>query len=148
MYKNDTTTHVYQNEWQRLRTNIRKTEAWLRTNINEFLSQFEITHQQLTILRILRDANNEPISTKEIGTKMMDKNSDVSRLVDRLVDKGLVRKRKSTTDGRLVQVSINYEGLKILAKIDDHKQDLDQRFSLLSEDEAEQLNFLLEKARS
>lgn len=148
MFEKDTSRSIYNSEWQRLRENIRQTEAWLRTNMNEFLGEFEVTPQQLNILRILRDANNEPMSTKEIGRKMMDKNSDVSRLVDRLVDKELVRKRKSPTDGRLVQVSINYEGLKILAKIDDRKQELDQRFSLLSEDEAEQLNFLLEKARS
>ncbi|MEX0607963.1 MAG: MarR family transcriptional regulator [Balneolaceae bacterium] len=146
MSTNDTT--VYENEWQRLRVNIQQTEAWLRTNMKEFLDEFGITHQQLNMLRILRNANNEPLSTREIGAQMLDKNSDVSRLADRLIDKELVRKRKSPKDGRLVQVYIKYEGLKLLAQIDDKIEDLDRQFSLLSEDEADQLNSLLEKARS
>lgn len=134
--------------WQQLRDNINETEVWLRTNLKEFLGEFEITRQQLYILRILKEANNEPMSTKEIQALMIDKSSDTSRLVDRLIEKGLVRKRKNPEDGRLVQVFIKYEGLKLLAQVEDQISHLDREFSLLSEEEAEQLNFLLEKARS
>lgn len=142
-----TATLTENNVWQELRDNICETEVWLRSTLKDFLEEYDITQQQFNILRILRDANNKPMSTKEIKALMIDKNSDTSRLVDRLVDKELVRKRKSPEDGRLVQVFINYEGIKLLAKIDDRLHELDNEFDLLTEEEAEQLNILLEKVR-
>lgn len=142
-----TATLTENNIWQELRDNICETEVWLRTTLKDFLEEFGVTQQQFNILRILREANNEPMSTKEIQAQMIDKSSDTSRLVDRLIDKGLVRKRKCPDDGRLVQVYIKYEGLKLLAQIDDATGELDQEFGLLSEQEAEQLNILLEKVR-
>lgn len=137
-----------QSVWQNLRDNICETEVWLRSTLKDFLAEFGITQQQLTILRILKIAENEPMSTKEIQTKMIDKRSDTSRLVDRLIDKGLVRKRKDSKDGRLVQVFIKYEGLRLLAQVEDLLHLLDNQFGALTEDEAEQLNELLKKARS
>ena len=131
----------------RLRSNIWLTEAWLRTGMKDFLSQYDVTLQQVNILRILREAN-EPLSTKELAERMIDKNSDTSRLVDRMVSKDLVRKRKDSNDRRLVQVSINYEGLKLLAKIDDDLDEVDERMFRLGSEEIEQLNELLEKIRS
>lgn len=134
--------------WQELRNNILETEVWLRSNLKEFLEEFDVTQQQLSILRILKAANNEPLSTKQIQAKMRDRNSDTSRLVDRLIDKGLVRKRKDPHDGRLVQVFIKYEGLRLIAQIDDRLPELDESFEWLSDQEAEQLNYLLQKARA
>ena len=136
------------NVWQELRNNICETEVWLRTTMKDFLDEFSITQQQLSILRILKQANNEPMSTKQIQAKMMDKSSDTSRLVDRLIKKELVRKRQDPNDGRLIQVFIKYEGLRLLAQVEDRIHKLDDEFRLLSEEEAEKLNFLLEKARS
>lgn len=134
--------------WQELRDNIRETEVWLRTNLKSFLDEFNITPQQLTILRVLKDANHEPLSTKQLQAKMLDKGSDTSRLVDRLIDKGLVRKRKDPKDRRLVQVYIKYEGLRLLAQVEDQLHELDNRFGRLNEEEAKELNRLLTKARS
>lgn len=134
--------------WRQLRENILETEVWLRSILKDFLDEFDITQQQLSILRILKEANNEPMSTKQIQALMLDKSSDTSRLVDRLIQKELVRKRKDPTDGRLVQVFIKYEGLRLLARIEDRLGELDNRFELLSEEEALQLNLLLEKTRS
>jgi len=133
--------------WQELRNNIRETEVWMRNQIRNFLDEFEITRQQLSILQILKAANNEPLSTKEIQTLMVDKRSDTSRLVDRLIEKDLVRKRKDPDDGRLVQVYIKYEGLRLLAQIEDRMSSLDKRFEKLNADEAEELNRLLSKLK-
>lgn len=136
------------NEWQQLRDNICETEAWLRTTLRDFLDEFGITQQQLSILRILKRANNEPMSTKEIQVEMLDKSSDTSRLVDRLIDKRLVRKRKNPNDKRLVQVFIKYEGLRLLAQVEDRLHHLDNEFNALTKEEVIQLNTLLEKARA
>lgn len=134
--------------WQQLRENILETEVWLRSALKDFLEEFNITQQQLSILRILKEAKNEPMSTKQIQAMMLDASSDTSRLVDRLIDKELVRKRKDPNDGRLVQIFIKYEGLRLLARIEDRLGEMDRKFELLSEAEAAQLNLLLEKARS
>lgn len=134
--------------WRQLREHILETEVWLRSILKDFLSEYNITQQQLSILRILKEANNEPMSTKQIQALMLDEKSDTSRLVDRLIDKELVRKRKDPEDGRLVQVFIKYEGLRLLARIEDRLDELDSRFELLSEEEASELNRLLEKLRS
>lgn len=142
------TTQAEDSVWQQLRNNIFETEVWMRTQIKEFLGEFGITQKQLAILRILKAANNEAMSTKEIQKHMVDKRSDTSRMVDRLIDKELVRKRQDPDDGRLVQVFIKYEGLRLIAKIDDRMHNLDERFDLLSEEEASQLNSLLVKART
>ncbi|MFP8489444.1 MarR family winged helix-turn-helix transcriptional regulator [Gracilimonas sp. Q87] len=133
--------------WQSLRDNIRETEVWLRNQVRDFLNEFDVTRQQLSILQVLKAANNEPLSTKEIQKLMVDKKSDTSRLVDRLIEKDLVRKRKDPEDGRLVQVFIKYEGLRLLAQIEDRMEELDERFENLLEDEAEELNLLLGKLR-
>jgi len=134
--------------WKELRENIRETEVWLRSQVRDFLDEFDITRQQLSILKILKAANNEPLSTKEIQKLMVDKKSDTSRLVDRLIDTDLVRKRKDPEDGRLVQVFIKYEGLRLLAQVEDQLGDLDQRFQNISETEAEELNRILSKLRA
>lgn len=134
--------------WQELRGNIRETEVWMRNQVRDFLGEFDITRQQLSILQILKEANNEPLSTKEIQILMVDKRSDTSRLVDRLIEKDLVRKRKDPDDGRLVQVYIKYEGLRLLAQVEDRMSSLDERFEQLTDDEAEELNRLLSKLRN
>ncbi|HKK23995.1 MAG TPA: MarR family transcriptional regulator [Gracilimonas sp.] len=134
--------------WKELRENIRETEVWLRSQVRDFLDEFDITRQQLSILKILKAANNEPLSTKEIQELMVDKKSDTSRLVDRLIDKDLVRKRKDPEDGRLVQVFIKYEGLRLLAQVEDRLGELDQRFQNISETEVDELNRILSKLRA
>ncbi|WP_020404367.1 MarR family winged helix-turn-helix transcriptional regulator [Gracilimonas tropica] len=148
MSTSTTTTQTDVSVWQELRNNIFETEVWMRTQIKAFLDEFGITQKQLAILRILKAANNEPMSTKQIQAQMMDKRSDTSRLVDRLIEKELVRKRQDPKDGRLVQVFIKYEGLRLLAQVDDHLHKLDGRFAILNEEEASQLNELLEKVRA
>ncbi len=145
---NTSTLTAEHSVWQQLRDNICETEAWLRNSMKSFLEEHGITQQQLLILRILKGANNEPLSTKQIQAKMPDRKSDTSRLVDRLVNKNLVRKRQDPNDGRLIQVFINYEGLRLIAKVDDRLHHLDQEFGNLTEEEGERLNELLEKARS
>jgi len=142
-----TVTETEFSVWQQLRNNIFETEVWMRSTLKDFLDEFNITQQQLSILRILKEASNEPMSTKQIQALMLEKSSDTSRLVDRLIDKELVRKRKDPKDARLVQV-LKYEGLRLLAQIEDQQAELDQKFSLLNEEEAEQLSLLLEKTRS
>lgn len=133
------------NEQHRLRINLLLTSGWLKNEIKEFLDQFEVTQQQFNILRILRGAKGDPMSTNDICEKMIDKMSDTSRIVDRLVSKGLVTKKPCPHDGRKVQVFISGDGKYLLSTIDTKLKNLDTVFDSLSDKEMSVLNELLEK---
>lgn len=129
---------------KQLRTNLHLTYTWLRGELQDFLAPFEVSIQQVSLLEILR-ASDKPLSTKQLAELMSDKNSDTSRMVDRLAKKNLLRKRKNTSDRRLVQVSINYAGLKLLARIEDAFLEKDAELFPFSAEKLMQLNTLLEK---
>lgn len=135
-------------EQQRLRNNLFLTSGWIRSEIKVFLDQFEITQQQFNILRILRENEGDPLSTNDLCEQMIDKMSDTSRIVDRLVSKQLVTKKPCPHDGRKVQVFITREGLYLLSTILTKIKNLDDVFGSISHTEITQLNDLLEKLRS
>src|SRR5450432_4619602 len=95
----------FRSEYQKAAINLIYTFNWMNEQIKIMLDQYEITPQQFNILRILRGAG-APISTLQIRQRMLDKMSDTSRIVDRLLKKGLVRKTPNGEDRRLVDVVI------------------------------------------
>ena len=142
---------IHQNKFvngrQKAMINLLFTYGWMLERIKAFLAKEDITHQQYNILRILRGSYPEPLSTLQIRERMLDKMSDTSRIVDRLVLKGLAKKTICATDKRLVDVIITDKGQKLLKKLDvttDHVGDI---MGNLSEKEAEQLSHLLDKIR-
>src|SRR5512138_3634333 len=100
--------------------NILYTYGWALERIKKILADHEITHQQFNILRILRGSYPNPLSTLQIRERMLDKMSDTSRIVDRLILKGLVQKSIARTDKRLVDVLISDKGKKLLESLDVH----------------------------
>ena len=132
---------------QRLTVNLLYTTNWLVGIQKEMFKPFDITTQQFNVLRILRGAYPEPISTSDIRDRMLDKMSDVSRIVDRLVKKGLLSRRTCKTDKRLVDVLITDKGLNLLEKMDAVQADMDSVLSNLSSEEADQLSSMLDKLR-
>lgn len=136
----------FRNEYQRAHINIIYTYNWLEERLRYFFSDHDITLQQFNILRILRGAG-EPISTLQIRQRMLDKMSDTSRIVDRLIKKGLVKKVTCKTDRRLVDVTITARGLQLLKKTDLHETGMDDLLQALTEEEAKTLNHLLDKMR-
>ena len=136
----------FRNEHQKLGINIMYTANWLNEKIASILSQEEITQQQYNILRILRGAD-KPLSTLQIRARMLDKMSDTSRIVDRLVAKELVEKNTCPTDKRLVDVTLTKKGLAILEKLDQLNHHLDSLMKGVSEKEANTMNQLLDQLR-
>jgi len=112
-----------------------------------FFKNYGITAQQYNVLRILKGQYPNAISTSEIKSRMLDKNSDSSRIVDRLAGKNLVHKSNCKSDKRLVDVSISDQGLHLLSEIEPHSLELDNTFSKLDIEEAKELNRLLDKLR-
>ena len=142
----DITQSTFRNDFQKGIINLIYTYNWMNEKMKNFFDREEITSQQYNILRILRGAG-KPISTLQIRERMLDKMSDTSRIVDRLVLKGLAQKTVCKNDKRLVDVSISIKGKKLLEKMDHYENEMDALFGNLSEAEAKTLNKLLDKIR-
>ena len=138
----------FRNQRQKALINLLYTYGWAIERIKIFLAQEDITHQQYNILRILRGAHPQPLSTLQIRERMLDKMSDTSRIVDRLIVKELVKKSTCNRDKRLVDVEITEKGQELLKKLDARADDMDSMVNGLSEEEAETLSYLLDKLRS
>lgn len=139
-------TH-FTGEGQKSLINIIYTYHWLTDHIRKFLAEEDITLQQFNILRILRGSDPKPLSTLTIRDRMLDKMSDTSRIVDRLVLKGYVEKRVCSSDKRLVDVNITKDGKKLLQKIDAKDASMTAIMSRLKDDELKKLSNLLDKLR-
>jgi DNA-binding MarR family transcriptional regulator len=125
--------------------NLIYTSNWLQTRQQLFFKSFGITGQQFNILRILKGQFPKSISATEIKSRMLDRNSDVSRLLDRLAAKHLISKKTCPNDKRASDVLISDQGLALLSEVGKaHQQD---RFLTLSDCEAAELSELLDKAR-
>jgi MarR family transcriptional regulator, 2-MHQ and catechol-resistance regulon repressor len=127
--------------------NILYTYGWALERIKNILADHGITHQQFNILRILRGSYPKPLSTLQIRERMLDKMSDTSRIVDRLILKGLAQKSTSSVDHRLVDVLITEKGRDILSEIDEGPDIISEVMSNVSEEEMEELSELLDKIR-
>jgi len=126
--------------------NLIYTANWLQSRQQEYFKTFGITGQQFNILRILKGQFPISISGTEIKSRMLDRNSDVSRLLDRLAAKKFITKNTCPNDKRASDVRITETGLALLNQIGkDQKQD---DMLSLSDEEAGRLSDLLDKARS
>jgi DNA-binding MarR family transcriptional regulator len=142
----DINQRSFRNEYQKGIINLIYTYNWMNEKMKKLFNKEDVTGQQYNILRILRGAA-KPISTLQIRERMLDKMSDTSRIVDRLVLKGLAQKTICKDDKRLVDVSITTKGKALLEKIDKYEQDMDAIMGNLSDAEAKTLNKLLDKIR-
>jgi DNA-binding MarR family transcriptional regulator len=136
----------FRTEQQKVIINIIYTHNWLEQNLKCFFDAHNITQQQFNILRILRGAG-KPLSTLQIRQRMLDKMSDTSRIVDRMIAKDLLQKCTNGTDKRMIDVSITNQGEKLLEKIDLIQDKIDSIALSLSDIDAEKLNTLLDKLR-
>lgn len=131
---------------QKAVVNLIFTSNWLQARQTDFFKKFGITGQQFNILRILKGQYPKSISGTDIKARMLDRNSDVSRLLDRLVVKKLITKRTCPNDKRASDVLITEDGLALLAEINKtRKQD---SILALTDEEARMLSDLLDKARA
>lgn len=145
--ESDINQHSFRNDYQKAIINFIYTWHWMNEKMRGMFEKEGITSQQYNILRILRGAG-KPISTLQIRQRMMDKMSDTSRIVDRLVMKELVKKNICPSDRRLVDVNITDKGKRLLEKMDKYEVELDALFAKLDENEIKQLNTLLDQIRN
>lgn len=137
----------FRNPHQKAAINIIYTLSWIRERTKSIFEAEDITPQQFNILRILRGSFPEPLSTLQIRERMIEKMSDTSRIVDRLIAKGLVKKLTCKNDRRLVDVIISDKGKKLLERLDVKQDEIDGVLGNLSEKDATILSDLLDKIR-
>src|SRR5690554_2318446 len=131
----------FANAQQKAMLNLIYTSNWLQGKQQNFFKKFGVTGQQFNILRILKGQHPNSISGKEIKSRMLDRNSDVSRLLDRLAAKNLIARRVCPNDKRASDVIITDEGLTLLKAIS--KVRYQEEILTLSDEEAETLSSLL-----
>jgi len=135
----------FKSQQEKLIINIIYTYNWLKEYQTNFFKKYDLTMQQYNILRILRGAYPEPLSQKIIKKRMLDKMSDVSRLVDRLLKKKLVTIHLNMEDKRCNNVLITELGLNLLKEIHSELFKFDLLFNDLTPEEIDTLNALLDK---
>ncbi len=104
---------------------------------------------QYNVLRILRGARPDGLACREIGERMITRDPDVTRLLDRLEQRGLVARTRERDDRRVITTRITDEGLRLLQQLDQPIADMHtQQLGHLGETKLRTLLTLLEEARS
>jgi DNA-binding MarR family transcriptional regulator len=137
----------FRNEFQKMGINLLFTANWLNEQIGKMLSEEGVTQQQYNILRILRGSAT-PLSTLKIRERMLDKMSDTSRIVDRLIAKELVLKNTCEKDKRLVDITLSPKGLQLVDQLDQFNDRIDALLKGINESEAQTMNQILDKIRA
>jgi len=137
----------FRNEFQKMGINLLFTANWLNEQIGKMLSDEGVTQQQYNILRILRGSTT-PLSTLKIRERMLDKMSDTSRIVDRLIAKELVLKNTCEKDKRLVDITLSPKGLSLVDQLDQYNERIDALLKGINESEAQLMNQILDKIRT
>ena len=138
----------FQSEHQKASINILYTGSWLYNVNAAYLKKFTITPEQFNVLRILRGNHPNPMMLAEITARMIDKNSNCTRLVEKLRQKGFITREICKNNRRQVDISITDKGLQLLKKIDVDQPGWLQAMEKISKADARELNRILDKLRS
>lgn len=107
--------------------NVLRTADALMQRLSAVLKPFKLSHSQYNVLRILRGAGPDGLACREIAERMVSRDPDITRLLDRLERRGLVRRTRDEKDRRVIMARIAPEGLRILAQLDEPIEEVDRR---------------------
>lgn len=129
--------------------NLMYTQTVIADKFNEILKPYDLSSEQYNVLRILRGQKGCPANMCLIQERMIAKNSNTTRLIDKLLLKELVTREVCPENRRKIEVQITQKGLDLLCELDPKVLEHEKEFSNnLSTEELEQLNSLLEKYRN
>ena len=137
----------FKNENHKAVLNVLYTAWWLKTSMSKELKQFGLTHEQYNVLRILKGKSPDEMCVKDIAGRMIEKSSNVPRIIDRLVLKKLVKRTTDATDKRHTVMSLTPAGLTMLELSTQRINSVFEHEVKLSEKDAAKLNELLEIIR-
>lgn len=116
---------------------------------DEIFSQFELSAQQYNTLRLLRSVHPEGMATLQIADRLISRAPDITRLIDRLDDRGLVLRTRKPENRRVVEVALTDAGLKLLKDLEEPvRQCHERQLGHLAADELHELIRLMELART
>lgn len=134
--------------YQKAFLNLIFTSGWVQTQQSQIFRKYDLTGPQFNILRILRGQYPKPATVNLLIERMLDKTSNASRIVDKLVTKGLVTRQPCPHNRRMVDVLITPAGLELLKRIDEVEHEIHSGLTNLTEAEAAELSRLLDKIRN
>jgi len=135
------------NEYEKAAVNILFTGSWLANRNSARLKKHGITPEQYNVLRILRGSHPKSRMLAEVTARMIDKSSNCTRLVEKLRQKGLLKREICETNRRQVDITILDNGLALLRKIDSEAQQWLSSLKNITKAEAQELNRILDKLR-
>jgi DNA-binding MarR family transcriptional regulator len=140
-------TTRFKNEVHKAALNILYTAWWLKTSISQELKHFSLTHEQYNVLRILKGKHPEYMCVKDIASRMIEKNSNVPRILDRLLRKKLIKRTTSNKDRRETVISLTTAGLSLLETSNSRIASSIDKQIRLDKQESKLINDLLDKMR-
>ncbi len=142
-------TNINLGDSKKIILNIIYTQNVIGDKFNEIIKPYDLSSEQYNVLRILRGQKGSPANMCIIQERMLSKNSNTTRLIDKLLLKGLVTREVCPENRRKIEVLITNKGLELLKILDPKIMEYEDLFaSNLSSSEKEQLITLLEKYRT
>ncbi|MBP6557342.1 MAG: MarR family transcriptional regulator [Flavobacterium sp.] len=139
---------VVMDDTKKVILNIIYAQNVISDKFNELLKPYDLSSEQYNVLRILRGQKGNPANMCVIQERMLAKNSNTTRLIDKLLLKDFVTREVCPDNRRKIEVLITQKGLSVLTALDPKVNEHEQIFAAnLSKEELEQLNNLLEKYR-
>lgn len=138
----------FSDNFQRAYLNIIFTANWMEASMQQQLKQYNITAPQFNVLRILRGQKGNPMSACAIQERMIHRTSNVTRILEKLVEKNLVTRDSSPNNRRMIDVKLTEEGLELINSTDDLAKAVNAKLAaVLSDDDARNLGDWLDKIR-
>lgn len=139
----------FKSEYHKAHVNVIYSAAWMSQQSTQLLKPYNVSWQQFNILRILRGMHPEPATVKLLTERMIDKMSNASRLVDKLMKKEFVKRQTCTEDRRRVNIAITSLGLEVLASASKEMEaNMENYMEAITQEEALELNRILDKLRT
>ncbi len=143
--KDELKTKGFQNEYQEAYLNVLFTASWLKSTAQRRFKPYDLSHEQYNVLRILRGSHPQCMQVKDITGRMVDRSSNTTRIIDKLVAKGWAIRKINPDNRREMQVSLTREGLDLLEVLDQEMENMPKM--ALTPEEARTLSLLLDKVR-
>ncbi|MFD2574481.1 MarR family winged helix-turn-helix transcriptional regulator [Spirosoma soli] len=138
----------FKNDYHRLIANLHRTDGYIFNFFQQKLSPFDLSVQQYIVLRHLQDVYPNTLTVSEVKERLTDHNSDVTRLIDRLVAKDLVTREVDAENRRRVNLKLTESSYRFTGEVAEQFKDFESIVSHLTDEEVKTLNTLLDKIRN
>ncbi|WP_040005327.1 MarR family winged helix-turn-helix transcriptional regulator [Fibrisoma limi] len=138
----------FRNQYHRLIANLHRTDGFIINYFQQKLSPHDLSVQQYSVLRRLQDVYPDSLTVSEVKERLADHNSDITRLIDRLVAKNLVVREVDEQNRRRVNLRLTDDANRFVGEVAQEFKDFESIVNHLTDEEVETLNILLDKIRN